>query len=48
MNLFVRKEFIKDAADLILRELTKAATPPSVGLLWVNRFIKRHNYLVLS
>lgn len=32
MNLSIRKEFIKDAANLqILRERTEAATPPSVG-----------------
>lgn len=44
MNPSVRKEFIKDAADLILRERTEAATPPSVGLLCADlaRFGDQH------
>ncbi|KID81257.1 transposase [Metarhizium guizhouense ARSEF 977] len=48
MNLSIRKEFIKDAANLVLRERIADATPPSVGPMWVDRFIKRHNYSVLS
>ena len=48
MNLSIRKEFIKDAANLILRERTEETPQPTVGPKWVARFIKRHNYSVLS
>jgi hypothetical protein len=47
-NLSIRKEFIKDAANLILRERTEETPQPTVGPKWVDRFIKRHNYSVLS
>ncbi|KAF5133824.1 hypothetical protein E5D57_004451 [Metarhizium anisopliae] len=48
MNLSIRKEFVKDAANLILRERTEETPQPTVGPKWVDRFIKRHNYSVLS
>jgi hypothetical protein len=50
MNLSIRKEFIRDAANLILRERSSRASPadpPTVGQHWVDRFIKRHEYYVL-
>ncbi|KID82360.1 transposase, partial [Metarhizium majus ARSEF 297] len=48
MNLSIRKEFIKDAANLVLRERTEETPQPTVGPKCVARFIKRHNYSVLS
>ncbi|KID81679.1 transposase [Metarhizium guizhouense ARSEF 977] len=50
MNLSIRKELIRDAANLILREQSSLAPhrdPPTVGQHWVDRFIKRHKYSVL-
>ncbi|KFG81468.1 transposase [Metarhizium anisopliae] len=50
MNLSIRKEFIRDAANLILRgqsSPTSHRDPPTVGQHWVDRFIKRHKYSVL-
>ncbi|KAF5132924.1 hypothetical protein E5D57_003546 [Metarhizium anisopliae] len=50
MNLSIRKEFIRDAANLILRGQASPVShrdPPTVGQHWVDRFIKRHKYSVL-
>ncbi|KAJ6439193.1 hypothetical protein O9K51_08605 [Purpureocillium lavendulum] len=47
INLAVRPEFIVDAANAILRAKAPAAErddPPTVGVHWATRFIRRHGY----
>ncbi|OWT42563.1 DDE superfamily endonuclease domain-containing protein [Pochonia chlamydosporia 170] len=47
VGLAVRKEFVRDAANLILRERSskaKAGNPPAVGQHWVSRFLTRYGY----
>ena len=45
INLHVRREFVVDAANAILREKAgKTTTPPTVGRHWIDRFLKRHQY----
>jgi hypothetical protein len=45
INLAVRKELIQSAANFILKESTQPGQEvQQVGVLWVNRFIKRHKY----
>ncbi|KJZ70102.1 hypothetical protein HIM_10505 [Hirsutella minnesotensis 3608] len=48
INLAVRREFIQDTANCILkaRASKNDRSPPQVGSKWVGRFIKRHNYSV--
>ena len=49
INLAVRREFIRDTANCILkaRASKNDTSPPQVGLKWVGRFVKRHRYSVL-
>ncbi|KAK1948628.1 hypothetical protein LY78DRAFT_687661 [Colletotrichum sublineola] len=51
MSLRVRKELVRDAANLILREAhdnTSGTPAPTVGINWVARFVKRHGYLCIK
>jgi hypothetical protein len=51
INLPTRKVFIRDTANLILQgrsSRAEQANPPTVGKNWVNRFIKRYKYNVIS
>ncbi|XP_044717871.1 tc5 transposase DNA-binding domain-containing protein [Hirsutella rhossiliensis] len=51
VNLAVRREFIVDAANRILKERSGKASqsnPPTVGIHWIDRFVKRHKYLLMS
>ncbi|KJZ70664.1 hypothetical protein HIM_09937 [Hirsutella minnesotensis 3608] len=51
VNLAVRREFIVDAANRILRERSGKASqsdPPVVGIHWIDRFVKRHKYRLMS
>jgi hypothetical protein len=51
INLPTRKVFIRDTANLILRgrsSRAEQANPLTVGKNWVNRFIKRYKYNVIS
>ncbi|KJZ68915.1 hypothetical protein HIM_11701 [Hirsutella minnesotensis 3608] len=51
VNLAVRREFIVDAANCILRERSSKASqsnPPTVGIHWIDRFVKRHKYRLMS
>ncbi|KJZ77683.1 hypothetical protein HIM_02860 [Hirsutella minnesotensis 3608] len=51
MNLAVRKEFIVEAANLILQERSSKAiqsNPPTVGIHWIDRFVKRRKYRLMS
>ena len=47
INLSVRAKFIEEAANRILKARANPlnSTPPSVGKMWVTRFIQRHRYL---
>ncbi|XP_044714512.1 DDE superfamily endonuclease domain-containing protein [Hirsutella rhossiliensis] len=47
----VRREFIVDAANRILKVRSGKASqsnPPTVGIHWIDRFVKRHKYLLMS
>ncbi|KFA81768.1 hypothetical protein S40288_11568 [Stachybotrys chartarum IBT 40288] len=48
INMSVRPEFVRDAANTILRERQSSRTPldeiPVVGPRWVTRFIQRHGF----
>ncbi|KDN61366.1 putative transposase [Colletotrichum sublineola] len=47
MSLRVRKELVRDAANLLLRETAPphdSGPPPTVGINWVHRFLHRHGY----
>ncbi len=51
INLAVRREFVVDAANSILRERASSAekaNPPTVGHNWVSRFLKRHGYITTT
>lgn len=45
INLSIQNELVRDAANHILSETTlPGKTPPVVGINWVTRFLRRHNY----
>ena len=49
INLQVRKEFVVDAANAILKEkANKADKPHMVGKHWATRFLKRHEYSLIK
>jgi len=50
INLNVRKEFVVDAANAILKERAGKhnPTPPTVGRRWVDRFLKRNGYSLVK
>ena len=51
INLAVRREFVVDAANYILRERASSAqqdNPPTVRKNWIDRFIKRHKYHLMT
>ncbi len=51
INLAVRREFVVDAANHILREKASKASrgnPPVVGIHWIDRFVRRYGYTLTS
>ncbi len=47
VNLAVRREFVTDAANAILRERLGGSAFTPVGPAWTSRFLRRHRYLVM-
>ena len=49
INLYVQKEFIIEAANIILRDkASKTSTPQMVRIYWINRFLLRYSYNLIK
>ena len=49
INLHVQKEFIIEAANIILRDkASKTNTPQTIRIHWINRFLLRYSYNLIK